>query len=227
MADETARLKELKSYHIMGSPPEEALDEFAKIASLICNVPISLITIIDKDHQWLMVNSRLGISETKRQDSFCQHALHNPKEVLVVQDSTKDFRFKNNPFVIGDLKKLTDNVPGGIFQLKMDPNGRLNFEFLSSGMKELHPSISFEEWHKFSDLAFSLIHPDDIDAFHNSLMKSLKGVTPLYFEYRVKVNDEYRWHFISAKPQKMTDNTVLLYGCFQDITNRVEFENAI
>jgi len=297
MADETARLKELRSYHIMGSPPEEELDELAKIASLVCNVPISLISIIGKDHQWPMVNSGLGKGETKRQDSFCQHALNNPKEVLVVQDSTKDFRFKNNPFVIGEpkirfyagapletpngnvlgtlcvldnrprkistnhkkalqvlakkamdylntrkllleqnskietniseLKKLTDNVPGGIFQLKMDPNGRLNFEFLSSGMKELHPSINFEEWLKFPDLAFSLIHPDDIDAFHNSLMKSLKGVTPLYFEYRVKVNDEYHWHFISAKPQKMADNTVLLYGCFQDITNRVEFENAM
>ncbi|EPR66502.1 GAF domain protein [Cyclobacterium qasimii M12-11B] len=281
----------------MGSPPEKELDELAKIASLICNVPISLITIIDKDRQWLMVNSGLGISETKRKDSFCQHALHKPKEVLVVRDSTKDLRFKNNPFVIGEpkirfyagapletpngnvlgtlcvldnrprsissnhkkalqilakkamdylntrkllleqnskietniseLKKLTDNVPGGIFQLKMDPNGELNFEFLSSGMKALHPTINFEEWAKSPELGFSLIHPDDIGPFQKSLSDSLLSLTPFCIEYRVKVKNEYNWHYISAKPQKMPDGSVLLYGSFQNINNRIEFGNAL
>jgi|TARA_R110002096_G_scaffold271337_2_gene465100 hypothetical protein len=297
MLDEKERLKELRSYQIMDTPPEEELNEMAKIASLICNVPFSLVTIIGEDRQFLKVNSELGITETDRKDSFCQHALHKPKEVLVVQDSTKDLRFKNNPFVVGgpkfrfyagapletpngnvlgtlcvidlkprrissnhkkalqilakktmdylnnrklvldqnskietnisQLRKLTDNVPGGIFQLKMNTNGALSFEFLSSGMNELHPNVDFDQLAKSPELGFSLIHPDDISSFQNNLKESLRNIEPFSLEYRVLVNGEYQWYIANARPEKISDGSVLLYGSIQNINNRIEFGNAL
>lgn len=101
-ADEQERLQDLYDYQILDTPPEAELDELAEIASLICNTPISLITIIDEHRQWFKSKKGLdGIGSTRKQ-SFCQHTLHYPKEVLVVNDALEDDRFKQNPFVIGN-----------------------------------------------------------------------------------------------------------------------------
>lgn len=51
-----------------------------------------------------MVQGEYGLKadSTPRDQSFCQHALNIPKEVLVVEDSHNDERFKENPLVVGD-----------------------------------------------------------------------------------------------------------------------------
>lgn len=101
MSSEDFRLKELNSYQILDSSPDNELDELTEIASLVCEVPISLITMIDENRQWFKSNKGLNVNETLRKDSFCQHTLHKPKEVLIITDSLKDERFKNNPLVEG------------------------------------------------------------------------------------------------------------------------------
>lgn len=100
--NEQDRLRQLEDYHIMDTLPEEELDELAQIASAICDTPIALVTFIDQERQWFKANIGLPIQETRREDSFCQHALHQPEEVLVVDDPLHDKRFKDNPFVQGE-----------------------------------------------------------------------------------------------------------------------------
>ncbi len=43
-----------------------------------------------------------SVNQTKVEDSFCQHALHRPNEVLVVEDALKDDRFVSNRLVTGE-----------------------------------------------------------------------------------------------------------------------------
>ncbi|MHA7057653.1 GAF domain-containing protein [Aquimarina sp. M1] len=99
--DEQSRLQDLKKYHIMDTPPEKELDELCEIASTICDTPISLITILNKDRQWFKSVKGLDTKETKKEDAFCFHALKNPEEILVVNDSLEDNRFQKNPLVTG------------------------------------------------------------------------------------------------------------------------------
>ncbi|MFC6998134.1 GAF domain-containing protein [Rufibacter roseus] len=99
--DELLRLKELADYKILDTLPEKELDEIAQIAAGVFDTPIALITLVDKDRQWFKANVGLDISETPRKDAFCQHALHKPNEVLVVEDPCHDERFKDNPLVLG------------------------------------------------------------------------------------------------------------------------------
>jgi hypothetical protein len=297
MESEIKRIEELLSYQILDTKSEQELNELSEMASLIFDVPIALITFVDQDRQWFKVNIGLEITQTKREDSFCQHLLTGDIKNLIIEDTFNDPRFCNNPLVndnpnirfyagaplstpsgnilgsfciidtkprqltpekikilnilakkamdflnfrklildlreeiktyVERLKKLTNSVPDGIFQLKMTSQGILSFEFISEGMIQLHPTVTMQEWLKSPEIGFTLIHPDDLDDFKAKLMDSFTNLTFLSIEYRVKHDAEYRWHSMKGNPEKMADGSVVWYGSFHNITNRVEYEIAM
>ncbi|PIQ20862.1 MAG: hypothetical protein COW65_12555 [Cytophagales bacterium CG18_big_fil_WC_8_21_14_2_50_42_9] len=99
---EQGRLRELTAYKILDTAPEKELDELAEIASAICDTPISLLSFVDDKRQWFKAKKGIDAQETPREYAFCQHALQNPQEVLVVDNPLHDARFKDNPLVTGD-----------------------------------------------------------------------------------------------------------------------------
>lgn len=101
-ANEGDRLNVLADYNIMDSLPEQAYDDFAKLASAICGTPIALITLLDEQRQWFKANIGLSVGETPRSQAFCAHAIMNPNDVMTVEDATADERFATNPLVTGD-----------------------------------------------------------------------------------------------------------------------------
>ena len=48
---ESKRVETLLSYEIMDTSPEEDLDDLTQVASLICNMPICLISLLDDKRQ--------------------------------------------------------------------------------------------------------------------------------------------------------------------------------
>ena len=100
--DESNRLSELREYNILDTLTEKDYEDITFIASVICEVPIALISFVDKDRQWY--KSHLGVSETEapREYSFCSHAINSTNEIMIVEDSREDARFRNNPLVTGD-----------------------------------------------------------------------------------------------------------------------------
>ena len=73
--NEQERLKALQSYDILDSVPETAFDDIVRLASDICEVPIALVSLVDKERQWFKSAVGLRASETPRDVSFCGHAI--------------------------------------------------------------------------------------------------------------------------------------------------------
>lgn len=96
---ETKRLQELFHYEIMDSKPEQVLDELAEVASIVCDTPMSLITMVDGHRTWHKSMYGFSVQEVPREDSFCQHILEHPKELLIIEDALLNAKFDNNPYV--------------------------------------------------------------------------------------------------------------------------------
>ncbi|MFP9100065.1 ATP-binding protein [Flavobacterium sp. RHBU_24] len=100
-AEEKNRLKELRSFDILDTLTEKDYEDITTLASIICDVPIALISLVDSDRQWFKSHRGLPIDETHRQYSFCSHAILTPDKPFIVEDSRLDDRFKDNPYVTG------------------------------------------------------------------------------------------------------------------------------
>ncbi|QHT71052.1 PAS domain S-box protein [Rhodocytophaga rosea] len=99
--EEEKRLNALKSYFILDTPPEEELDALTRLAAYICNCPVSLITLIDADRQWIKSKQGMDVTETVLEISFCKFTIKSD-QMLEVFDATTDERFSSNPMVTGD-----------------------------------------------------------------------------------------------------------------------------
>ena len=97
---EKERLRALEAYEILDTPAEKDFDDLTALASHICNTPISFISLLASDRQWLKSKVGLDITETPRSVSFCQHLLLQ-EDTLEVKDTLEDDRFRNSIFVTG------------------------------------------------------------------------------------------------------------------------------
>ena len=100
-ADEATRLAALQRYGILDTLPEIEYDGLTLLASQICGVPISLISLVDSERQWFKSHLGTEIEESPRSVSFCAHAIHGD-EVFEVPDASLDARFRDNLLVTGE-----------------------------------------------------------------------------------------------------------------------------
>ena len=91
----------LRSLCVLDTPPDERFDTLVRLASLMFKMPISYVSFVDSDRQWL--KARVGITpcETARDVAFCSFAILEDRPFFV-PDTRADSRFSNNPLVVGD-----------------------------------------------------------------------------------------------------------------------------
>ena len=98
--NEKQRLQALWSLGLLDTEPEERFDRITKRAVEEIKVPISTITLIDKDREWYKSCQGIHLKELPRNISFCAHALTS-NQLLIVEDTLQDKRFVDNPQVTG------------------------------------------------------------------------------------------------------------------------------
>jgi signal transduction histidine kinase len=100
--NEKERLKEVERYNLTEELSNESLESIVEIASEICQMPITLMSIVDQERQFFKVAIGVDAKETSRDVSFCAHAINRPEDLLIVEDASKDERFSDNPLVVGE-----------------------------------------------------------------------------------------------------------------------------
>ena len=99
--DDDARVESLRSLRVLDTPPEERFDRLTRLARRLFEVPIALVSFVDRDRQWVKSCQGVEMLETPRELSFCAHAILQ-SALFVVPDTTQDDRFRGNPAVKGD-----------------------------------------------------------------------------------------------------------------------------
>ena len=102
-ANESERLAKLNALGILDTIEEQAYDDLTFLAAQICETPISLVSLIDQSRQWFKSHYGIEAKETPREYAFCGHAI-NQDDLLIVEDTEFDERFKDNPLVTGEPK---------------------------------------------------------------------------------------------------------------------------
>ena len=98
--NEEPRLRKLRDYEILDTGPEAAFDDLARLAALICDAPISLISVADTDRLWFKSHFGLNADEIPREGAFCSYTILSPDDVFIVEDAAADERFRENPLVL-------------------------------------------------------------------------------------------------------------------------------
>ena len=99
--NEPQRLEALQALEVLDTGPEAEFDALVNAAAAVCDVPISLVSLIDTDRQWFKANHGLaGATQTSREVAFCAHAILQD-DVFEVPDASLDHRFADNPLVAG------------------------------------------------------------------------------------------------------------------------------
>ena len=132
-ANEEERLRELQALHILDTVPEEAFDRITTKVAKMFDVPIAMITFIDRDRQWIKSATGLPADlaearSTSRAQSVCGHVIASDQP-LTVEDIARDRRFANNPmlterglrFYAGVPLRFHDRAVGSLCILDIKP----------------------------------------------------------------------------------------------------------
>ncbi|PPT56940.1 histidine kinase [Xanthomonas arboricola] len=101
-ADEASRQQVLDGYRIVDSLPEDTYQDVVQVAASLCNTPIALMSLVDRDRQWFKAQLGLGMQQTDRSQAVCDHAIRSPEQLMEVRDLSQDSRFADVSVVTGE-----------------------------------------------------------------------------------------------------------------------------
>lgn len=114
-ANEEKRLAELAGSNLLDAVSEPIFDRVTARLVRIFEVPIALLSFIDREHQWF--KSQVGLPEkvaqaqcTARSHSICGHVIAS-NQAIVVEDLARDRRFANNPILKAHGIRFYAGVP--------------------------------------------------------------------------------------------------------------------
>jgi diguanylate cyclase (GGDEF)-like protein/PAS domain S-box-containing protein len=97
--DETSRLAALNALALLDSGPEREFDAVVALAAKLLGCPTALFNLIDRDRLWIKASTTPSPIEIDRDSAFCDWAIRQDTP-LIVEDLTRDPRFKDMPAVV-------------------------------------------------------------------------------------------------------------------------------
>ncbi len=92
---EELRLEAVRGTGLLDTGPEQAYDDIVQLAACICQVPISLVTLVDENRLWLKARVNVPVSEVPRNFSFCSCTIQHD-DLFLIPDTLKDPLYASN-----------------------------------------------------------------------------------------------------------------------------------
>lgn len=101
--NEVERLAELSDLDLRAPESDRAYAVICELACGLFEVPTCLVSLVDEREQWFKAKCGFALDSTPRDISFCTYTILGA-DPLIVEDATRDARFKDNPLVTGTPK---------------------------------------------------------------------------------------------------------------------------
>ncbi len=125
------------------------------------------------------------------------------------------------------LGKLSQRLPGMIYQFQRFPEGRSCLPYCSAGIRDLF-GLEPEAVREDAASLFALIHPEDSAALMASIGHSAQTLAPWRCDFRIeRPGAGTRWLSAVAQPESLADGSILWYGFATDITERLEAQQML
>ncbi|MEG4505776.1 PAS domain S-box protein [Microcoleus sp. F6_B4] len=112
---------------------------------------------------------------------------------------------------------MTDNVPGMIYQYRLDVDGKTSFTYVSSGSWQIY-NLKPEEIKENATLAFATVHPDDISGLRRSIATSAATQQAWQHQWRQVMGDRVKWLQGASKPETQANGDIVWDGLVMDVT---------
>ncbi|MEG4119800.1 AAA family ATPase [Microcoleus sp. N9_B4] len=125
------------------------------------------------------------------------------------------------------FQKLANNVPGLIYQIRIQADGSASVPYVSSGCQTLY-EVAAEDLMvgKYSLRDFE--HPDDRAEAFQAVIESAQTLTPFQHEWRIITpNGNVKWVKAASQPERREDGEIVWDGMLIDITDRKQAEAAV
>jgi PAS domain S-box-containing protein len=122
------------------------------------------------------------------------------------------------------LKKLSEQLPGSIYQFKYTADGRMFCPYASAHFADMF-EVRPEDVRDNIDAVFARIHSEDAATVLERVEQSRTTLTPWACDFRVNLPTRgLRWLTGTAQPEALSNGDMIWYGYITDITARKEIE---
>ena len=125
------------------------------------------------------------------------------------------------------LQKITERVPGAVYQYRLAPDGQTSIPYASEAMVGIC-GIRPEDLRADPARLTALHHPEDRERIAASIQASARDLSPWKLDYRLKFPDGSIRHLLGdAVPEREEDGAVLWTGFLADVTERRQMEDRL
>ncbi len=157
-----------------------------------------------------------------------QHAAakeYNDDDRLVISGTIQDITERRE--LSGRLEKLSEHIPGFIFQLSLSPEKNPELPYASKGFRKIY-GVDSETVNGNSKAMLDMVHAEDRVRFQTGLWKSSKSLQIWQDQYRILHPEKgIVWVEGQATPERLIGGGTLWHGYIWDITERKQSENQI
>ncbi len=123
-------------------------------------------------------------------------------------------------------RTVADNIPGVIFELRVQPDGAWSFLFVSEKCRDMI-GVEAAAIQADAEVLLNFVHPDDIGALQAGFAEAVRQLQPWSGEARFLVCGTCKWLKSIARPERQPDGSTLFDGVIIDITDLKRTEQEL